>query len=396
MAPARLALDACSATGMPLNAEAIAQARTSFSATLLEARDKVVGISGDGEFNPSSNRQVAAFLSGCGFILPKTPSGTDNTSKHVLSSVATPFAYALLDYRKARKALSTYVEPYERAVLQGTGRVHPHYTIWRTVTNRTSARNPNVQNLPRNLKSFFNAYSVDYGSIEFRLAAWCANETGILNRYILDPEWDAHRFFAALFYSVEEAMVNKAQRQVAKSANFSQLYLGNGATLQAYAGNMGISLSRSTCNDLHRRWHNVFPAFMDFYRQTLEELLRQGYIETATGYRRHFGDPELLSGLRLAAALREAVNVKVQTLAAHVALIGLAECHRQGLPVCGFIHDANLFDFKTEHEAVDNAGLIHYCMVVHPINVLRETFGVDITVPLTIEMTNPHGEKIAA
>jgi DNA polymerase I-like protein with 3'-5' exonuclease and polymerase domains len=390
MSPARLALDACTERGVPLNAGAIQRARDSYVAALHSEHDEVIQLacaSGYTEHNPNSTAEVGAILTARGIHLSHTPSGKLATGKGVLQEAGgDAYAAALLSYREARKALSTYVEPYERAI-QSTGRVHPEYTIWRTVTNRTSARNPNVQNLPRNLKDFFNVTSVDYSAIEFRLAAWCAGETGILRRFAENPAWDPHRYFAALFYNKPESEVTKSERQVAKSANFSQLYMGNGDTLQAYAGKMGIVLDSRTCHDIHHRWHATFPAFRHFYQQTLVELMECGYVETATGYRRHYGDFRALPPIRRTAALRECVNVKVQTLAAHVALIGLAECHRQGLPVCGFIHDANLFDFKTKREALDAMPLIEYCMITHPVKVLREHFNVNLDVPLIVEAT---------
>ena len=387
MLPARLALDACTKRGIPINAKAVATADKLYQTNIAIASEQVKQLAGFSDHNPNSTREVTAILRSHGVDLPLTPSGEGATSKKYLEQVNSPYTEALLRYREARKALSTYVDPYRKVVSLGDGKVHPTYTIWRTVTNRTSARNPNIQNLPRNLKQFFHATSVDYSSIEFRIAAWVAKETGILSRYQKDPHWDPHTFFASLFYDIPEEQVTKSQRQVAKSANFSQLYLGNGFTLKNYAQGMGITLTTSQCTAIHKKWHAAFPAFAQFYLETYWELMANGYVETATGYRRHYGDPRLLTSTKRASALRECVNVKVQTLAAHVALIGLSCCHLERLPVCGFIHDANLFDFHSKQNAIDSMEIINYAMTVHPINVLREEFDINLDVPLTVEAT---------
>jgi len=398
MAPARQALDAAATFGIPLRRDSIRDAKQRYTESLERARNIVVQLSGNPQHNPNAAREVAAVLHARGYILPATPSGQAATSKGLLQRLDDEYSRALLDYRGAKKALSTYILPYDLAA-QTSGRIFTEYTIWRTKTGRTSSRNENIQNLPRNL-DFFNVTSFDYSAIEFRLAAWLANDETILIRFQENPNWDPHRYFASLFYQIEEAQVTAHQRQVAKSANFSQLYIGNGHTIQKYARGLGIELSAGTCHRLHHQWHTAFPAFngggnLDvwevggFYKRTLDEIRATGYVQTATGFRRHFGDLGLVGGPALLAALREAVNCKVQTLACHIALLGFTENWRQGLPQCGFIHDSNLFDFRNVKMGVDTKEQINYNMTVTPVHILRDQFGVNLTVPLIVEVKYP-------
>jgi DNA polymerase-1 len=384
MGPARLALDACTARGLPIAAQPVSVARAAFDLQLETQLGRVRALAGEGH-NPNATRQVADELKRRGFELPLTKTGQAQVDKRILKELAhgDEYAAAMLGYREAQKKLSTYVRPYEE-ILRDDGRAHSRYTIWRTVTNRTSSSGPNVQNLDRALKDFFDAVSYDYKAIEFRIAAWLAGETSILTRYAEDADWDPHRFFASHLYGKHEEAVTKNERQVAKSANFALLYLGNGQTLYEYCRKQGILLSRAECDKIYRVWHRTFPGFARFYKQTLTELERDGYVESATGYRRHFGDFSLLRGEARREALRQAVNMKVQTLACHVALIGLAACWRRDLPVCGFIHDAVLFDMPGS-TALAKHDEIRYALTVEPIEVLKDRFNITLDVPLVVE-----------
>lgn len=520
MSGAREALDACSIRGIRINAGPVAVANTRFSAQIADKLAAIREQVADSKHNPNSPAQVGAILEQRGYYLPATETGKPSTSAGVLNMLPQDDAYvqALLAYREAQKRKSTYIDPYQKIIETPDGRAHPEYTIWRTVTNRTSARNPNVQNLDRTLKDFLDVDSVDYSSIEFRLAAWCAREETILTRFRDNPEWDPHIHFARTFYAdatiqtanllamyagiptertgaevlrilcaalgtTEEAreiltdlhrtgwrgvgelpawagaespfvrereqLLQKVgqervrevrnwldahgwtlgtqgaepfsassrsqqaeqytfklgdalqalssassyfltrfdaewkhRRQVAKSGNFSQIYLGNGFTLQNYAADMGIKLDRRTSDRAHEAWHAAFPGFRAWYVSVFEELKEKGYVETATGHRRHYGDFSLLRGPARSAALREAVNLKVQSLACHVALLGLNACHQDAMPINGFIHDAITFE---PGYVLTNLDRIRHNMVVHPVRVLRERFRVDLDVPLTVE-----------
>jgi uracil-DNA glycosylase family 4 len=375
MAPARLALDACSHQGIPLNGEAIESHNRRYSEALERAEHRVRELSVDEGLNPNSTRQVSTILTARGHVLPHTPTGLLRSDDAVLRGLGDDFATAILDYRGAKKALSTYILPYQSAGQNG-GRVHPEFTIWRTVTGRTSARNPNTQNVPQDLRNkkdrsldIFVGQEVDYSAIEFRLAAWCAQERGILDRFAENPAWDPHRYFASMFYHVPENEVTDAQRRVAKTGNFEYLYLG-------------VVLP----NKLNQAWHRTFPRFHRWYREVEAELKEFGYVESATGFRRHYGDFNLYRGGKRAAALREAINVKVQGLAAHIALLGLSECHRRGYKITNFVHDSVMFDESPNDFAGIQEGIREaLCMV--PIQTLKERFNVNVDVPLLVEFS---------
>ena len=396
IAPARRALDKQTERGIFINGEAVERERIS----AIQARDgallQLCSVAGD-KFNPNSTKQVGEFLvQKRGIKLPVTESGRPSTSVDVLQTIDDPFCKTLLEYRGAVKTLSTYVQPYE-LVIQNGGRVHPEYTLIRTLTGRSSAKNLNVQNLPRAYKDFFGAppgrifVECDYSAIEFRIAAWFAQESRILESYQEDPGWDPHRFVAALFYGKKAIDVTKEERQIAKSANFGLLYLGNGFTLYEYANKQGVEMSMETAVEIYQFWHMTFPGFKKFYHETKEELMRDGQVQGPTGQIRHFGDFSLVPKHKRLECLRQAVNFKVQNLAAHIAYIAMAELDRLGLPCTGFVHDAVLFEFGSEKELDEAMPNITRAMVDHPRNFLSNNFDVNLNLPLAIETKVNHG-----
>ena len=323
--------------------------------------------------NPGSPAQVGEVL------------GLPSTGAAILQKIDHPLARAVLQYRKASKSVAT-LEKYDKM-----DRAHPEYLLWRTVTGRSSCKNPNVQNLDRQYKSIFSAppgrvrISADYSAIEFRLAAWVANEETILMYYGDDPAWDPHTWFASHLYQKYEAAVTKAERQVAKSANFSQLYMGGPSTLINYAAKQGVPLSFEDAVQINRTWHAKFPGFRRLYKATAHEIATLGYVETATGRRRHFGRVGL--GFSGEDALRQGVNMKVQSLALDLAAAALARLHELNVPITDFIHDSIAVEVPDTPQDIAEVKLaLEKAMCRYAPLFLKENFGVDLTnIPLTID-----------
>lgn len=411
--PARLALDDCSARGVYIDGAAVEVERVKQEAEIERARaavDEAVRASGFPEdafdvqlktrtkhvpFNPGSSAHVARVLDHLGYWLPATKTGKPKTNKETLATMdQEPFVQALEAWRAATKRMSTYILPYAKIAAEGDGRAHPTYTVIRTLTGRSSAREPNVQNLDRDLKAFFSAppgrclVSVDYSGIEFRLGAWIAQEATILANYRKDAQWDPHSWFAERLYPDRTIEKKGDERQLAKSANFSQEFLGNGETLRAYAlREMGIVLTSRKAHETHVAWHASFPGWMQWYAATKEELLAKGYVESPTGRRRHYGDFTLLNVHAKAEALREACNAKVQGFTFDFAALALGACHKAALPMVAFIHDDIKFEFDSEEEARAHENDIRRCMVDEPLRILREKFGLVVDVPIEVEFT---------
>lgn len=337
---------------------------------------------------------------------PKTgkPSVDKLALNNIVEAVHDEYAIANLAYRHATKRMSTYVLPYEIAANSEDGRVHCTYTHDRVATNRTSARGPNVQNLERDLHFFIAEpgkffVKADLGSVEFRTGAWCAHELNIIERYRQNPAWDPHSWLASFAFNMPEDAIraehkaqvaqgiNNTKRQMAKSANFSQEYFGTAATLVDYSAKSKppIFLTWEQAQYLHMTFHRAFPSFNGWwFGHVTEQLDKHGFIETATGFRRHFDGFSSLRGPVRLDAIRQAANCLSQTLAAHIAYIGLIELRARHYPVNGFFHDAVGLEFDSRDRFQIARADITDAMTVHPIKVLKQHFGVDFTVPLVI------------
>ena len=385
--PVRKVFDDMSLLGVYLDKEAITGVKQEVVAQLESHRFDI---------NPNSTKQVAAKLDELGLWYPVTENGNPHVSKDILEAYrATPFVSELLEYREQAKQLSTYIRPYEKLANEGDGRAHPEYKMISVDTGRTSASKPNVQNLDRSLKKFFASppgkvlLLVDYSAIEFRVASWLAQEETVLSRFRENPNWDPHAFFAAMFYDIEEKDVTPEERQIAKSSNFSQLYIGTGFTLWEYAKKQGVHIPLHQCEALHARWHETFPGFNRWYLESKKEILDTGQIKCPTGFIRHFGDPELIRqnyGSTFFGKLRQAVNVPVQNLSTHIAFLAMKRLVDFNFPMVLFVHDSIGFELDDDGFSLDKkVKKIEEIMTTWPVKALKEEYGIDFTIPLAVK-----------
>lgn len=394
MLPAYIALQNAERYGVFINLDKVLEVEAEVDAEIAKhaalLKDKY------GLENPGSPDQVRKALLRAGYMLTATtPQGKLATDKAVLKALTGELPETLLAWRKANKAKTTYVTPYKKAAMDGDGRIHAEYKFTRTLTGRTTAR---TQQLDRRFKKMYSApkgrvrISADYSAIEFRLGAWVADEQSILERYSVNPNWDPHKYFAGLFYGKPEDEVTtdeNGERQVAKSANFSQLYMGTGKTMVDYAGKMGVTLTIGQANKIHQAWHRTFPGFKALYARVAKSIRDNGYVETATGFRRHFGDVSLMNPIQFAEAVRQGTNVLVQGLAAHVAFVALGVIDQAGLQIVDFVHDSIGVEVDDDPETIMAAKLLmRTAMVEIAPQFLKEHFGVNLdNIPLTVDFT---------
>ena len=373
-------------------------------------------------FNPGSRQQVGKVLDWFGFDLPLTEGGDFRTDKETLSYIDHPIVDALVEFFSERTKMSNFIIPYLKLATTGDHRSHTQYKLTSTANGRSSAAKAldgpwagwgrNDQQLHREFKHFHTAApgkvltAADYATIEFRVGADIADERTIIENYAKDPKWDAHSWFACRMYGktleevkadVEEkkaAGSSDSMRQIAKSANFSQEYLGNDMTLRSYAAReMGIHLSRAQANRAHVAWHAAFPGWIPWYARVKAFMLEHGYVESLTGRRRNFGDLSLLNRQQLLSALREGVNALVAGFCFDFAGLAGAELLRENLPVVLFVHDDFKFEFDSMEEAIAAEPLIRACMIDRPLRKLKEIWGIELRVPIEIEITHKAGKQ---
>lgn len=400
--PAFRALKGCTRRGIYIDQAEVSRFTEKFSKEKDESLTLLRQLTGSEKFNPNSSKQVVEWLCTHGCLIAS--SSAEELEKH--DRVPEDFKKAIVQYRHAGKMLGTYLKP-----LEGKERIHPEYYMFPrimpgksdkggTASGRLTASD-NALTLPREMKTLYGApkgkmlVTADYNSLEFRLGVWFAGAKAALGNYQRDPLWDPHGWFARPFYGLPpDAPVTKEQRQIAKSANFSQVFGGYWKTMQNYALGYSLNLSEETCQKAHLLFHTLLPEIKPWWAWNLAFVKEHGYIETPTGRRRHFGRWEDIPYAMRGDVEREATNLLTQSFGHDITLLALAQCHQEGIPVVLEWHDAiwaEIDEFQDDAQKAQFEALVEDCMVRRPLATLEREFGVRVTVPLTIEISYRKG-----
>ena len=392
----KVALDVGSQRGIYISSSAVAAADEHYGGRMAAVTQRLRDITGDEEFNARSSKCVVRHLTAGGHTLSTlTAGGEPSVSRKILLELnRTPLVEALLEHSAIATLYSSFVKPYK--VLPGVdGRIHPTYKLLSTLTGRTSASRPNTQNLPKvkMLRAFFSApdgsvrREFDYKGEEFRLALYIAGEREIL-RKIQEEGFDPYVALTASYLGKSVGEVTAEERQVGKSATLGLLFRGTEETLEEYLAKQDppIRLPKMGYTRIYRAFHRMYRKYFLWYYRTREQIKAQGYVESLTGRRRHFGDYTLLDRKRQKECLREGVNFQVQSLAADVGLVALSLCQRVSLPITDFWHDAIGFEFPETDFVDETVTQITRIMTTDTLRYLNEHFGVPLDLPLEVEM----------
>ncbi|HEV8177669.1 MAG TPA: phage/plasmid primase, P4 family [Gemmatimonadales bacterium] len=204
----------------------------------------------------------------------------ESTREEELTRINHPLVTALLAYRHAKKATSTYGMKWLARVQEG--RVYPSWRQLGSCAGRMSCSDPNMQQLPRDPR--FRAciaappgrmlVKADYSQIELRIAAKIAGETAMMAAYQRGD--DLHVQTARMITGRET--VGKEERQLAKAVGFGLLYGMGAARLQGYARSQyGVELTAEEAARYREAFFTAYPALRAWHRGQ-----RQGAEDTRT------------------------------------------------------------------------------------------------------------------
>ncbi|MCM1153074.1 MAG: DNA polymerase I [Muribaculum sp.] len=314
-------------TGVRIDMQALRQAADEMEGRLTQIEKEIHDLAGT-DFNVSSPAKVGEVLFEKMALDPKakkTKTGQYSTSEAVLEKLLhkSPVVQKILDYRKLRKLLSTYLLALPGQLNHSTGRVHTNYNQTVTATGRISSSNPNLQNIPvreemgREIRRAFipsegNLFlSADYSQIELRLVADFAGDRTMLDAFATGA--DIHAITAAKIYHKDVADVSADERRHAKTANFGILY-----GITPFGLSQRLNIPRSEAKDLIDNYFNTFPTIRKYMSDSVEQAREHGYALTRSGRRRYL--PDILSANPTVRgyAERNAVNAPVQGSAADI------------------------------------------------------------------------------
>lgn len=282
-----------------------------------------------------------------------------------------PFVDRLLEYKKLQKRLTTYGEPFRKYINPITGRVHcGAITLCETKTGRTSARNPNMQNIPRpehpddlSMKDCFTADSgnvligADYSQIELRVAAELSGDPVMRSAFLEDV--DLHRKIAALISGIPEQEITKdsEERQAGKIFNYSLLF-GAGARSTAHRAKReyGVDMTLEEAEKGVEAFRTLYPVYRTWQLLTTEAAKDEMLSRTPVGRLRRLPKEGWYT---------RSLNTPIQGGAGEVILTALVELQTKlgGLArIVNCVHDEILIE-APERYAQTCKGMLEESMV---------------------------------
>ena len=344
------------------------------------------------DINWNSNAQVAkVFIDQLGMpILKRTPKGAVSIGAEQLEDYAAmgyPIATKLLEYKRRTKDVGTFLEPWiEQAV---NSRLHPTFNVDTVRTGRTSCKEPNLQQVPRDkaLRTLFKAppgkslFECDYSQLELRIACHYAEERTMQGIYAIDG--DIHTRTAQVVTG--KAEVTKEERGKAKAVNFGFLYGMSAKGFVNYAKTgYGVIVTDKEATEMRARYFNTYRDLEAWYAKQKRLCMQDGGVYTLFGRFRAL--PEIYSQdwSEKGSAERCCINTPVQSSGSDILLSAMIEID-QTLPECQIVctvHDSILVE-------VPEAKVDYYkerigSIMKHP--ALLDYFGVELKVPLDIDI----------
>ena len=322
-------------------------------------------MAGEPDLNVGSPKQIGVVLFeklGLDKKAKKSASGqytTDETTLLALSDKH-PIIGEILEYRAAKKLLSTYIEPFPSYVSPADGKIHTTFNQALTATGRLSSSNPNLQNIPirtergREIRKAFVPgtpdgviVSADYSQIELRIMAHLSCDEHLVSAF--REGMDVHRATAAKIFHIPPEEVTKEQRGIAKTANFGIMY-----GISAFGLAQRLGSSRFAAKKIIDDYFENFPSISSYIEAAIAGARENGYVETLFGRRRYLPDINARNANARALAERNAVNAPIQGTSADIIKLAMIAVDRrireEGLRsrMVLQIHDELVFDAVPE------------------------------------------------
>jgi len=240
----------------------------------------------------SSSKKVGEFLENhLNISLPRTDKDNIITDDSVLAEYldsenekAKDVISSVLEFRKLHKLQEKLSEILE---YNENNRVHPEFWQIGAVTGRMSSSRPNVQNIPRELRSILKAKDgyvfviADFSQIELRIAAEYVKDEIMID--IINKGEDLHKFTASLITGKSLEDITKEERQRAKAANFGLIYGISEKSLSLYARNSyGVDMSIEEAKRFREVFFSTFQGIKAWHERIKKELKAKGEIRVKT------------------------------------------------------------------------------------------------------------------
>ncbi|MBP3582375.1 MAG: DNA polymerase I [Clostridia bacterium] len=234
----------------------------------------------------------------------------------------------ILRYRKVAKFLSTYIVgiyPH----LDKNNYVHTYFKQTFTTTGRLSSVEPNLQNIPirseesKEIRSMFVASSkdnvlidADYSQIELRLLAHFSEDPTFVKAYT--NEEDIHTKTASVVFGVDESLVTKEMRRMAKVVNFGVIY-----GISEYGLAEDLKISPRDARAYIKNYYDNHKAVREFMDNAVKIARETGKASTLFGRTRKMYDINASNFMVRSRAERASQNMPLQGTAADIIKIAM-------------------------------------------------------------------------
>lgn len=278
------------------------------------------------EFNISSPKQLGEVLFEDLEIksVKKTSTGNYSTAASELEKLSAfyPIVEDVLNYRRLTKLESTYVQGLLKEI-QEDGKIHTSFNHTLTSTGRLSSADPNLQNIPakeeegRQIRKAFIAsegcifIDADYSQIELRLLAALSEDKELMDAFLHDG--DIHRRTAASIFSKDASDVTPAERNAAKTVNFSIVY-----GISDFGLSEDLKITRKEAKEYIDGYHRLYANVKPYMDGLIEFAHEHGYVTTLFGRRRYIPELKAKNHNVRKFGERAAMNAPVQGTAADI------------------------------------------------------------------------------
>jgi len=323
--------------GVRLDTAALKQSSIGLTQYLQEIEKSVYELAGT-EFNISSPKMVGEVLFDRLKIVEKskkTKTGQYTTGEDVLENLKSkhPVVEKILEYRKIKKLLSTYIDALPTLISPIDGKVHTTYNQTITATGRLSSTNPNLQNIPirdEEGKEIRKAFipdenclflSADYSQIELRIMAHLSEDKNMIDAFLSGK--DIHASTAAQIYNIPIDKVSRDMRRKAKTANFGIIY-----GISVFGLSEQLRIPRSEAKELIDGYFATYPSVKEYMDKSIEKARQNGYVETIFHRKRFLPDINSRNAIVRGYAERNAINAPIQGSAADIIKVAMNRIHR--------------------------------------------------------------------
>jgi DNA polymerase-1 len=219
-------------------------------------------------------------------VLRTTESGKPALDSWVLSQykkypTLTSAATVLLDYRKAAKLKTTYLD---NLPVLPDGRVHPAWSVWRVITGRWACGAPNMMNIPKKLRDMFiptpghTFVAADWQKVELWIVAILAGDEPLLQAF--HDGVDVHTLNASDLYGVPASQIGNpsTERDFAKRFVYGANYGASAETLWESSVVEFPDLRLNHVVQLRKRWFEAHPAIKAWQTRTIAQAEDTGRV----------------------------------------------------------------------------------------------------------------------